>query len=526
MSYELFVAKRYFNTDQKIPFWLYTLCISLMVIFFPLTIASFFWVVTVESIYNRLRNTFLWRFIPTRILMFALGAILFVIFILSPVILLYLMDQQFSLNWFSRFPFGIFPLNAALFLLFRMVISHVVAGKRHVFASIISFLSIFGICTGVTALIITLSVMNGFESEVRSRIIGFGAHIELRKYHKVAVDDYESIVERIKHINHIAGISPYIDEKALILSASKRNSGVAVKGIDVETIEQVSDIKNDVVYGVFELGRMQTNGQKSYPGIVLGRYLADKLGVMLGDRVQIMSPSGITPLMTRMPPLQTFQVTGFFETGIFEIDEVFAYIAIEEAQRLFRMRGQVTGVEIKLDDLNQADLVASQIRDLLGYPYTAVTWFEMNKNLFSWMQIEKWAAFIILSLIILIAAFNIVNTLIMVVLVKTKEIGILKSMGATSKSIMKIFMFDGLFGGAVGTFLGCALGFALCWSQMKFKFLSLPPDVYIISALPIMMEGMDFVRISVAALALSLIATVYPAFKAAQLEPVEAIRYE
>lgn len=395
------------------------------------------------------------------------------------------------------------------------------------FISLITYISMIGVAIGVAALIIVLSIMNGFESEVRSRIIGFGAHIELRKFHQQPMADHAAIVAKVENVERITGISPYIQEKGLIFHPkNKRKEGVAVKGIDPQTVGSVSDIEQDVVYGVFDVGEVQSSGTRTYPGIVLGRYLADKLGADLGDKVQILSPSGITPLLSSMPRFFTFQVSGFFETGIFEFDDIFAYIDIKEAQRLFDMKDQVSGVEIKLDDLDQADAVKAAIEDILGYPYTAVTWFQMNKNLFSWMQFEKWGAFIILSLIIMVAAFNIISTLIMIVLEKTKEIGILKSMGAPSSGIMKIFMFEGLIGGVVGTVLGCAIGYGLCWAQFKYEFFSLPPDVYIISALPVLMQAQDFFLIAFAAIILCFLATVYPAFKAANLDPVEAIRYE
>ncbi len=522
MGYEFFIARRYFNSDPNIPFGVYLLAVSLMVVFFPITVVSFFWVVMVDALYRRLKRSRLWNVGLARLATWGFLGLLGLLAIPAPVVGLYLVDVAFGLGWFSRFPYEALPVCVLLFFLFRTIITHVIAGKRHVFASVISFLSIFGIYAGVMALIITLSIMNGFESEVRSRIIGFGAHIELRKYHKEGMEDYRQVLNVVKNLDHIVAIAPYIDEKALILSKSQR-SGVAVKGVDPATAGQIMNVE---VYGTFELGEVQNDGQRAYPGIVLGRYLADKLRVSLGDRVQILSPTGIAPGIARMPMLKTFRVTGFFETGIFEIDDVFAYISLEEAQRLFEMPGQVTGLEIKLDDLDLADVVAERIDNLLGYPYTTITWFEMNKNLFSWMQMEKWGAFIILSLIILIAAFNIINTLIMVVMVKTREIGILKSMGATSGSIMKIFMYDGLVGGVIGTVLGCLMGFVFCWAQQTFQFFALPPDVYIISALPILMKAKDFIMISGAAVFLSLLATVYPALKAAQLDPVEAIRYE
>ncbi|MFQ5649637.1 MAG: lipoprotein-releasing ABC transporter permease subunit [bacterium] len=393
------------------------------------------------------------------------------------------------------------------------------------FISLITYISILGVMIGVAALIIVLSIMNGFESEVRSRIIGFGAHIELRTFHNQGVENHAAILGKIDHVDHISGISPYIEEKALIISKNK--SGLAVKGVDLETLGRVSDIQENVNYGMFELGTIKSDGQKSYPGIVLGTYLADRLNVDIGDKVQIMSPTNIGPLLLNsMPNLRTFRVSGFFETGIYEFDDLFAYISLKEAQRLFDMKKKVTGLEIKLDDLNYADEVSARIDNILGYPYTTVTWFEMNKNLFSWMQIEKWGMFIILSLIIMVAAFNIVSTLIMMVLEKTREIGILKSMGATSSGIMKIFILEGLIGGVIGTVIGCLLGYVLCWLQLKYELVSLPADVYIISALPVQMKGLDFFLIALVAILLCYGAAVYPALRASKLEPVEAIRYE
>ena len=195
------------------------------------------------------------------------------------------------------------------------------------FISLITYFSILGVMIGVAALIIVLSIMNGFESEVRSRIIGFGAHIELRTYHNQGIENYQEIINKIENYDHIAGISPYISEKALIIS--KKKSGVAIKGVDLETIGSVSDVENKIVYGQFEIGLIRTNGAKSYPGIVLGRYLADRIGVDIGNKISILSPSGITPLISKIPRLRTFQVSGFFETGIFEFDDVFAYISIK-----------------------------------------------------------------------------------------------------------------------------------------------------------------------------------------------------
>lgn len=399
--------------------------------------------------------------------------------------------------------------------------------KRQVrFISLITYISIAGVMIGTAALIIVLSVMNGFESEVRSRIIGFDAHIKLRTFHNRGVENYPAVIDKIQHLSHITGTSPYVFEKAMIVSREKKE-GAIIKGIDPDSESKVTDLIQNVNYGTLNLGMIEKEGERAYPGILLGYSLADRLVVGLGDRVQLLSAAGLeTGGLGSMPRAMTFRVAGYFETGIYEYDDAFAFIGIPEAQRLFELGDKVTGVEIKLDDMDLATSISQTINETLGYPFTTVTWFDMNRNLFSWMQFEKWAAFIILSLIIMVAAFNIISTLIMVVLEKTKEIGILKSMGAANGSIMKIFVLQGLVAGGIGTALGLFVGYALCWAQLRYKFFALPADIYIINALPILMKASDFVFIALAALLLSLTATLYPAWRAAKLDPVQAIRYE
>ncbi|KAA0230105.1 lipoprotein-releasing ABC transporter permease subunit [candidate division KSB1 bacterium] len=401
--------------------------------------------------------------------------------------------------------------------------------KRQVkFISLITYISIAGVAIGTAALVIVLSVMNGFESEVRSRIIGFDAHIKVKTFHDKGLDDYRAVAEKIRGVPHIVAASPYIFNKGLILSNGQdRKEGVIVKGIDPQRESQVTDLVKNVNYGTLNLGMIEKEGERPLPGILLGYSLADRLVVGLGDKVTLLSAAGLNLSgMGAMPRAVQFRVAGYFETGIFEYDSNCAFIGIPEAQKLFEMGNKVTGLQLKLNDMNRADEVASLIEARLQYPYNTETWFQVNKNLFSWMQFEKWIAFIILSLIIIVAAFNIVSTLIMVVLEKTKEIGILKSMGASNQSVMRIFVLQGIVAGVVGTAIGLALGYLLCWSQLKWQFFSLPADVYIISALPILMRPFDFIAVGLAAIFLSFIATVYPALRAAQLDPVQAIRYE
>jgi lipoprotein-releasing system permease protein len=405
------------------------------------------------------------------------------------------------------------------------------------FINLITYISILGVAIGVAALIIVLSVMNGFESEVRSRIIGFDTHIRLRTYHDQGIDDYTEIMGRIRSIPHIIGMSPYILDKGMI-RAGDRNDGVIVRGAEQKTVGDVSDLHKNIIYGRLELGMVETGeGERHLPGIVVGRFLADRLMIDIGDKVVLVSPTGVHS-MFQMPPVKQFVVTGFFESGMYEYDNAYVYISLESAQELFRMGKRVSGIEIRLDDLYKASQVVEGIDKRLGFPYYALTWFDMRKNLFSWMQLEKWAMFIILCLIILVAAFNIISTLIMVVMEKTKEIGILKSMGATARSIMRIFLYEGIVVGVVGTFFGLVIGFGLCfWQENGDKIIlplinkplptiKLPGDVYFISILPVKMQVSDFVSIGIAAILICLLAAIYPARKASKLDPVEAIRYE
>jgi lipoprotein-releasing system permease protein len=398
------------------------------------------------------------------------------------------------------------------------------ARRKNGFINTITYISIFGVTIGVAALIIVLSIMNGFESEVRSRIIGFDTHIRLRTYHFRGIENYKEIIQDIQDIPHIIGMSPFIDDKGMIKNA-EYSDGIIIRGTDQNTINTVSDLGKNIIYGKLELGLVPRDDGRPLPGIILGRYLADRLYLDVGDIATIISPTGVRS-MFQIPPVKQFIVTGYFESGMYEYDNAYAYISIKAAQELFRYGSKVSGIELRLDDLYKAEDVVREIDKRLGFPYLAESWFDLRKNLFSWMQLEKYAMFIVLSLIILVAAFNIISTLIMVVMEKTREIGILKSMGATFQSITRIFLYEGIVVGVIGTILGCGIGYALCWAQQKYGFFSLPGDVYFINTLPVKMEILDFVFISVSSILICLLAAVYPARKAAKLDPVEAIRFE
>ncbi len=417
--------------------------------------------------------------------------------------------------------------------------------KRHTrFISLITYISAGGVMIGVAALVIVLSVMNGFESEVRDRIIGADAHIKVTSFHEEPLLDYPAVIDQLRPLDHVTGVSPYIQGKGM-LRRSRSVEGVIIKGVDEETVGQVSDLPQTIVAGELRLktgvganSAFLLNNDKPrrddpavtapvrrLPGIILGRQIAFRIAAAVGDSLILISPAGMTGLFST-PSLKRFIVTGVFETGIFEYDDAFVYISLGSAQELFELGEAVTGVELKLENLDRADRVRASIEERLGYPYYARTWHDMHRTLFRWMKIEKWLYLILLSLIIMVAAFNIVSSQIMMVLEKRRDIGILKAMGAPRDGIMRIFMLEGLIVGVIGTAFGLVIGWVLCWAQQTYRFFSLPGDVYFLDALPVRMQPLDFVIVALVAMGLTLLATVYPARRAAKLDPVDAIRYE
>jgi len=407
-------------------------------------------------------------------------------------------------------------LNFEFFIAWRYLRSK----RRTAFISVITYLSIAGVTIGAAALVIVLSVMNGFEYEVRQRIINADAHLRLQQYHRTPFEGYDALERQLKTIPQIIGVSPFIEEKGLLVSPES-SDGIAVRGVIPDKMAEVSNLKEIMRHGSFV-----HDYPDSLPGIVVGLYIADGLNLYLGDTVTIVSPTGLFAGMS-IPRTMRFMVQGIFSTGLMDYDNFFCYISLESAQRLYGRTGKATGIDIKIDNLYNADKVQREIIELIGpYPFHPYTWFELKPNLYNWMKIEKWMMFLVLSLIILVAVFNITSSLIMMTLEKKRDIGILKSMGADQGAVRKIFTFEGLVVGIFGGTVGVAAGLILCYLQYKYHFIKLPGDVYIINFFPILIKLLDAVIVWCSAVVLSVLASYYPALKASQLPAAEAIRYE
>jgi lipoprotein-releasing system permease protein len=411
------------------------------------------------------------------------------------------------------------------------------AKRKSAFISIITLISMAGVALGVMALIIVLAVMTGFEEDLKEKILGTNAHIVVLKS-TGGIEKYDSLMDRLKGFQGVVAATPFIYNQVMI-SSGKNVSGVVLRGIDTKTDPQVTNLYKSITEGKItdldvKASAPFVDASPSRPGIIIGKELAKNLNLAVNDTVNVISPVGnITPL-GMVPKLKQFRIAGIFNTGMFEYDSTLAYVSLGEAQSFLGLGEAVTGIQLKVADVYKTGAISRRINRELGFPFYARDWMQMNKNILFALKTEKMVMFIILTLIVLVAAFGIASTLFMVVMEKTKDIAILKSMGATGRSIMRIFVLEGLIIGMFGTVVGVLGGLLVALNlepivsgvQRLTGFELFSKDVYYLDRFPSQVIPFDVLLISLTAILISFVATLYPSWQASRMQPAEALRYE
>jgi lipoprotein-releasing system permease protein len=394
--------------------------------------------------------------------------------------------------------------------------------KKYGTVSLNTFVSVAGVMVGVATSIITLSVMTGFQGYFRDKILSAISHVVVMDFSGKGIGDERSLQVKVEQVPHVLATTPFIINQVM-LAAHERVQGVVVRGIDPRTEGKVTDLEKNIREGT--LDALDGRGER-LPGIVIGEDLARKFGVTIGSTITMVNPIGETSALGMVPKMRKFELVAVFDAGMYDYNTGFVYVALPEAQKFFDMPGRVSGIQVRIDDIYNAPKIGDAIQAALGYPYYTRNWIEMNKNFFSALKLEKMGMSLILAVIIIVASFNIIGTLTMIVMEKSREIAILKSMGATERSIMKVFMFSGLVIGTVGTVLGALIGYGAVDLIVRSGVITLPRDVYQVSHLPLTVNGMDILYVCLMATGISFLATLYPAWQAARQDPVEVLRYE
>lgn len=404
-------------------------------------------------------------------------------------------------------------MNFKFFIAKRYLFS----GSDSKFISFITYISILGVTLGVAALIITISILNGFEKEIRDKVSGLVSHIQISSFTPDGLRDYRSAIETIKDsISGVTGISPIVQKEAVIRFKSNVE-GILLKGIITET--DLSTARNRILKGEFNLSDIDS----TFSRLMIGDKLAKKMNIDTGSKLIVFGLNGI-PSPVNPPKIKQFIVSGIYETGLREFDDLIIYTNLKTAQKLFELNDNVTGIEMTLDSIDKVESVVAKIKKDIGYPYYPKSLFKIFKPIFTWVELQKAPTPIILGLIIIVATFNIVGTLLMLVLEKTQSIGTLKSLGAGNGQIMKIFLYDGLIIGITGIILGNILGLGLCFLELKYKLFSLP-EIYYLKSVPIQIQPEYIILISLITLILTFIATLIPSYLASRLDPVKSLRF-
>lgn len=393
--------------------------------------------------------------------------------------------------------------------------------KKFNFITIISLVSIIGVCIGVAALIIVLSVFNGFNSKVTNILISFDPHIRIESADNSKLSDYGIIIDKLKE-KGIKSASPYSVNKGM-LASNNVNEVVFIKGVLANEVSGVSGVKDMIRLGEFDL-----SNKGEYGGLVLGFSLLSKMKARPGDTLTLLSPVGLESSLTQFvePKTKKFIVTGVYDSDNKDYDGSYAYISLSNSQELFETGNTVSGIEMRLDNISDSESEKPEIQELLGDNFKVMTWYDLHEDFYSILKVERWVAFTILSIIIAVASFNILGSLTMTVIEKKRDIGVLKSMGATNKMITNIFITEGLSVGLIGTVSGMILGIGIILSQIYFEFYKLDTSVYKMEALPVELRLPDLIYIPAAAMLLCYLASIYPSRRAARLNPVNSIRWE
>ena len=407
--------------------------------------------------------------------------------------------------------------------------------RRQLWISVIGVITVVGVAVGVAALIVVISVLTGFQDFMQTKHLEAFSHLLVTSY-RPSILEYEELMDKISAYPGVEAVTPFVYGEVMLASESGVGGSI-LRGIDPATAGEVTSTARNLKLGKIDsVNRMHPapNGdfedeggeRPSYPGILLGQELAASLHVVMGSEVRVVSPMGEATPVGMAPKMRRFVVSGIFSVGLYEFDAKFAFISLVQAQSFFNMPDSVTGLEVRLADLWQAMETGTQITDDLGWPYRTISWMEMNRNLFSAMKLEKLVMFIIVSLIMFVAALNIFSTTYLLVMDKQKSIAILKTMGASSKTITRLFIGPGLLIGFIGSLLGLLLGGGICLLQMKYGLVKLDPSVYWFEELPMKFKALDFLAIAGAAFVFSFLATIIPARIASRFDPVNVLRYE
>ncbi len=401
------------------------------------------------------------------------------------------------------------------------------AKRKQTFVSVITLIAVAGVSVGVAALIIVLSGMEGVQDYMRDKILGFNAHIIISRMG--GIENPEEILKKLETVPHVTGASPFIEGQVL-MRGSHRSEGVLVRGIDLDTVEQVMTVGECIKYG--SLSELDPNSPgpggdlDALPAIALGEDLAFMLGAYQGSEISVIVPQGIiTPLGMR-PRVKRFRVGAIYKFGFYEVDSSIALVHIETANQLFNKDGKADGIVVETDDVFKVINAKKEIRKVINAPFSVTTWIDSQKQLFAALKMEQMLSGLVLSLIMLVAAFNIVSMLLMLVMEKYRDIAILKSMGATDGGIMRIFIIQGTIIGTFGTIAGVVLGLVVCYIQIRWKILQFDPSIYQFSDVPMKVTLLNVFGVSIGAMFISFLTTIYPSWQASRIKPAESLRYE